>query len=108
MSTETFMPTERAEVRQMPGQVNPDSAPGLPDYNELAVIFDRFLPLLAPVADAILDHLPALPAGARVLDVACGTGEPALTLARRPPDVQLLGVDAAGGMIEVARAKAEL
>ena len=87
--------------------MNPDFTPGLPDYNALAAIFDRFLPLLAPVADAILDHLPALPAGARVLDVACGTGEPGLTLARRSPDVQLLGVDAAAGMIEVAQAKAE-
>ena len=83
-----------------------DPTSGLPDYNALAAIFDRFLPLLAPVAEAILEHLPALPAGARVLDVACGTGEPGLSPARRSPDVQLLGVDAAAGMIEVAKAKA--
>ena len=56
---------------------------------------------------AILEHLPPPTLGARVLDVACGTGEPGLSLARRSPDVQLLGVDAAAGMIEVARAKAE-
>ena len=86
--------------------MNPDPTPGLPDYNALAARFDRFLPLIAPVADAILEHLPALPAGARVLDVACGTGEPGLSLARRSPHVQLLGIDAAAGMIEVARAKA--
>ncbi|HEX8678713.1 MAG TPA: class I SAM-dependent methyltransferase [Chthoniobacterales bacterium] len=49
---------------------------------------------------AILEHLPPPTLGARVLDVACGTGEPGLSLARRSPDVQLLGVDAAAGMIE--------
>ena len=87
--------------------MNTDPTPGLPDYNALAAVFDRFLPLIQPVTGAILEHLPALPAGARVLDVACGTGEPGLSLARRSPDVQLLGVDAAAGMLEVARAKAE-
>lgn len=86
--------------------MNPDPTASLPDYNSLAAVFDRFLPLVAPVTDAILEHLPALAAGARVLDVACGTGEPGLTLARRSPDVQLLGIDSAAGMIEVARAKA--
>lgn len=86
--------------------MNRDPAAELPDYNALAAVFDRFLPLVTPVTDAILEHLGPLPANARVLDVACGTGEPGLTLARRSPDVQLLGVDAAAGMLEVAKAKA--
>lgn len=87
--------------------MNSDPTPGLPDFDAMAGSFDRFLPLIEPVSGAILDRLTRLPAGARVLDVACGTGEPGLTLARRSPDVQLLGVDAAAGMIEVARRKAE-
>ncbi len=86
--------------------MNTDPPSGLPDYNALAAVFDRFLPLVQPVTGAILEHLPALAAGARLLDVACGTGEPGLTLARRSPDVQLLGADAAAAMLEVARAKA--
>ncbi len=77
------------------------------DYDGLAAVFDRFLPLIEPVGSAVLAHLPELPAGARVLDVACGTGEPGLSLARRSPGIHLLGVDAALGMIEVARAKAK-
>jgi SAM-dependent methyltransferase len=40
-----------------------------------------------------------------VLDVACGTGEPGLTLARRSPEVQLLGVDQAEALIGVAQGK---
>ena len=85
-----------------------DRAPAaeLPDYNALAAVFDRVIPLVAPVTDAILEHITPLAASARVLDVACGTGEPGLTLARRSPDVRLLGVDSAAGMLEVARAKA--
>lgn len=78
----------------------------LPDYDRMAADFDRYLPLIEPVGRAVLDHLPPLPEGARVLDVACGTGEPGLTLARRSPGVQVLGADAASGMVDVARAKA--
>ena len=86
--------------------MNTEHAAELPDYNALAAVFDRFLPLVTPVTDAILERVAPLPRNARVLDVACGTGEPGLTLARRSPDVQLLGVDAAAGMLEVARGKA--
>ncbi len=75
------------------------------DFNRMAADFERFLPLIEPVGLAVLGHLPTLPEGAQVLDVACGTGEPGLSLARRAPGVRLLGVDVAAGMVEVARAK---
>jgi len=46
-------------------------------------------------------------AGHRVLDVACGTGEPALSIARRfGPSITVVGVDAAEAMVARARAKA--
>ena len=54
----------------------------LPDFDRMAADFDLFLPLIQPVGLAVLEHLPKLPEGANVLDVACGTGEPGLTLAR--------------------------
>lgn len=76
------------------------------DFNPLAAQFDRFLPQIAPVTDALLARLPALEAGATVLDVACGTGEPGLTLARRSPHLKLVGVDQAEALIGVANAKA--
>src|SRR6478752_2965284 len=78
----------------------------LPDYNALADRFDRFLPLIQPVSEALLSHLPELAQGAQVLDVSCGTGEPGITLAHRQPHIHLLGVDAAAAMIDLARAKA--
>ncbi len=78
----------------------------LPDYNALADRFDRFLPLIQPVSEALLSHLPDLAQGAQVLDVSCGTGEPGITLAQRQPHIHLLGVDAAAAMIGVARTKA--
>lgn len=77
----------------------------MPDFNKMAADFDRFLPQVHPVSLAILDHLPAPAAGQTVLDVACGTGEPGLTLVRRCPGVHLLGVDSAAAMIEVAQHK---
>jgi len=72
----------------------------------MAVVFDRYLPLIDPVGEAVLDHLAPVPDGAQVLDVACGTGEPGLTLARRSPGVHIVGIDAADGMVQLARAKA--
>lgn len=76
------------------------------DFDHLAAQFDRFLPKIEPVTTAILAHLPALADGATVLDVACGTGEPGLTLARRSPKLQLVGVDQGEALIGVARGKA--
>jgi ubiquinone/menaquinone biosynthesis C-methylase UbiE len=77
-----------------------------PDYNQMAERFDRFLPQVHPVTLALLDHLPAPGTGETVLDVACGTGEPGLTLARRSPGARVLGVDAASAMLAVAQSKA--
>ncbi len=80
--------------------------PGQLDYTHLAQDFDRFLPQIHPVSLALLERLPTLAAGATVLDVACGTGEPGLTLARTTPNLQVLGVDQAEAMIGVAQSKA--
>jgi SAM-dependent methyltransferase len=82
----------------------PSTVP-MPDFNRMAASFDHYLPQVHPVTLALLDHLPAPAAGATVLDVACGTGEPGLTLARRSPGARLLGVDSASAMIEVAQSK---
>ena len=74
--------------------MEPIPAAALPDYDRIGSDFDLWLPLIAPVTSALLGHLPALPEGASVLDVACGTGEPGLTLARRSPGVRVLGENA--------------
>jgi SAM-dependent methyltransferase len=82
------------------------STASMPDFNRMAGSFDQYLPQIHPVTLALLDHLPAPETGATVLDVACGTGEPGLTLARRSPGARVLGVDSASAMIEVAQSKA--
>ena len=60
--------------------------------------------LFDPVHQAVLDFAAPLPAPVSVLDVGCGTGRLLRALARRWPHAQLLGVDPAQGMVEVARA----
>lgn len=75
-----------------------------PDWDSLAEKFDLWLPLFKPIADALIERLSPAP-GDKVLDVACGTGEPAFTLAERHPHVQVTGVDAAPGMVRAASNK---
>jgi len=78
-----------------------------PDWDKIAEKFDIWLPQLAPVGDELLATLGAQ-AGEKILDVASGTGEPALTLARRSGGrVVITGVDAAEGMAKVAQQKVE-
>jgi ubiquinone/menaquinone biosynthesis C-methylase UbiE len=78
-----------------------------PDWDKIAEKFDIFLPQIAPVGEALLEALDARP-GDKVLDIASGTGEPALTLARRQPHVRITGIDAADGMVRVAQKKVAL
>lgn len=75
-----------------------------PDWDKIAEKFDIFLPQIAPVGEALLEALGARP-GDKILDVASGTGEPALTLARRQPHAVITGIDAADGMVRVAQKK---
>src|SRR3569832_2698382 len=63
-----------------------------------------FQPQLAPVGEALLEALAARP-GDKILDIASCTGEPALTLARRQPHVDIIGIDAAAGMVRAAQNK---
>lgn len=76
------------------------------DFDELASRFDQLAPLLAPVTDRLAERAVGLADGVSVLDIACGTGEPGLTLRARHPGLQLLGVDASDAMVGVARRKA--
>lgn len=76
-----------------------------PDWDRIAEKFDFLLPQIAPVGEALLEVLAVAP-GDRVLDLASGTGEPALTLARRQPHAVITGIDAAVGMVRAAREKA--
>ena len=48
-----------------------------------------------------------LPDGALVLDLACGTGEPGLTLAQMRPELRVMGIDSSPTLLSAARAKIE-
>ncbi|MEK7223608.1 MAG: class I SAM-dependent methyltransferase [Pseudomonadota bacterium] len=76
-----------------------------PDWDKIAEKFDVWLPHIAPVGEELLAALEAKP-GDRIIDLASGTGEPALTLARRlKGHASILGIDAADGMVRVAQDK---
>lgn len=67
--------------------------------------FDRWLPYIQPVAEALIS-LADLSEGDEILDVAAGTGEPSLTIARRfGPAVRITAVDGAEAMVAVAEEK---
>lgn len=78
------------------------------DWNDMAEVFDRWLPYIQPLADALID-LADISQGNAVLDVASGTGEPSLTLARRyrNQNVNIIGVDSAEAMVKRATKKAK-
>ncbi|NOZ54423.1 MAG: class I SAM-dependent methyltransferase [Gammaproteobacteria bacterium] len=76
-----------------------------PDWDKIAEKFDLWLPQLAPVGEAILEKLGAK-SGDRIIDLGSGTGEPALSLARKMTgQVTITGIDSADGMVNVAQQK---
>jgi ubiquinone/menaquinone biosynthesis C-methylase UbiE len=76
-----------------------------PDWDKIAEKFDLWLPHISPVGEALLSTLQAQ-SGDQILDLASGTGEPALSLARRfSGDVTITGIDSEEGMVKVAQAK---
>jgi ubiquinone/menaquinone biosynthesis C-methylase UbiE len=55
-----------------------------------------------PFAEAVLAHVTISP-GAFVVDLACGLGRPSLEIAKRHPEVSVLGVDIAPKIVERAQ-----
>ena len=76
------------------------------DWEKQADAFSRWLPLLAPYGDRLIEIAAPEP-DMRVLDMACGTGEPGLTLAHRHPHTQVIGLDRAHAMAQAAATVAE-
>jgi ubiquinone/menaquinone biosynthesis C-methylase UbiE len=86
-------------------EYNMSAADNQPDWDKIAEKFDMWLPQIQPVGDALIEKLQAQE-GDKILDLASGTGEPALTLARKMAgNVEVIGVDAADGMVRVANQK---
>jgi SAM-dependent methyltransferase len=64
--------------------------------------YEPFAPMLGVVRSAVA----YAPEHARILDVGCGVGSIALAVARRRPDVSVLGVDINLGALRAARRNA--
>lgn len=78
-------------------------------YDAGAVEYARYwAPVLESTAVRLLEEVDAYRRidVTRLLDVGSGTGTVALAAARRWPDVEIVASDAAGGMLEFARARA--
>jgi len=103
--------------------VSPATSPGAPGtlpedrvrgmFDRIARVYDR----MNTVMTAGLDErwreraadLAAAAPGGRALDVACGTGDLALALARRVgPAGEIVGIDFSPGMLDEARRKAAM
>jgi demethylmenaquinone methyltransferase/2-methoxy-6-polyprenyl-1,4-benzoquinol methylase len=96
---------------------SPQARTGTLEEGQVRAMFDRVArvyDLMNSVMTAGLHHrwreraadLAALAPGARALDVACGTGDLAVELARRVgPEGEVVGTDFSEAMLERARAK---
>jgi len=74
-------------------------------FNAAAPEYDFFLPMIEPVTTEMLRHV-RLSEGCRVLDIACGTGEPGLTIARSGVSgLSVVGIDPAQVMLKEAEKK---
>lgn len=67
---------------------------------------DLLMDTLEPVADEIIQFLK-IGESDKVLDIASGTGEPGLSIAKKLPKGKLMMTDLSEGMLEVARENAE-
>lgn len=105
----------------MQPMINPSTAPNPQPINPILeaqrASWNRFSPgwrtwdeftmrFLEPQGEAILSALSAHN-GARVLDIATGTGDPGLTLASRVPGAKVVALDASDRMLRVAEDKAK-
>lgn len=76
-------------------------------WNEAAEAYRPWVELYRPFDEPLLSPLQLAP-GQRVLDLATGPGEPALTIARQvAPDGEVVGVDLAENMVDIARRNAK-
>ncbi|WP_306216001.1 class I SAM-dependent methyltransferase [Actinoplanes sp. RD1] len=67
---------------------------------------DNIMRLLDGLVATLLAPLDELPAGAHVVQVACGTGGLALALARRRPDLRITGIDINPAVVAAGQARA--
>jgi ubiquinone/menaquinone biosynthesis C-methylase UbiE len=93
------MPTELEQIRDQQQATWDKFSAGWKKWDE------RVIPWLAPVGDALLEAARLRP-DSHVLDIASGTGEPALSAAARCPQGKVVMTDLAEKMLLVAKENA--
>lgn len=73
-------------------------------YRWTRYVYDISRPFFLLGRDRLVDELNPVH-GATVLEMGCGTGHNLIRLARRRPDLHLIGVDASMAMLELAQRK---
>ena len=73
-------------------------------YRWTRYVYDISRPFFLLGRDRLVDELNPVHA-ATVLEMGCGTGHNLIRLARRRPDLHLIGVDASLAMLEIAQQK---
>lgn len=80
----------------------PDTETVVDTYDRLASVYDRSFPMEAKTRACVLELL-ALGGDERAMEVGCGPGRGLAALAELTgPDGQVLGIDAAAGMVQRA------
>ena len=94
------MDTQLTEIREQQKETWNKFSPGWKKWDDFTMNF------LKPMGDAIISEL-SIKEDDVVLDVACGTGEPGLTIAAMAKNGKVIGTDVADQMLDIAKENAE-
>jgi ubiquinone/menaquinone biosynthesis C-methylase UbiE len=94
------MEAQLTEIRDQQKETWNKFSPGWKKWDDFTMNF------LKPMGDAIIEELN-IQENDSVLDVACGTGEPGLTIATKAKNGKVTGTDVADQMLAIARENAE-
>ncbi|HUS03017.1 MAG TPA: class I SAM-dependent methyltransferase [Chitinophagaceae bacterium] len=94
------MEPQLTEIREQQKKTWNKFSPGWKKWDDFTMNF------LKPMGDAIIDELNIKDDDV-VLDVACGTGEPGLTIAAMAKNGKVTGTDVADKMLEIAKENAD-
>ena len=94
-----FMDTQLTEIREQQKETWNKFSPGWKKWDDFTMNF------LKPMGDAIIEELN-IKEDDVVLDVACGTGEPGLTIAAMAKNGKVIGTDVADQMLAIAQENA--
>ncbi len=94
------METQFADIREQQKEIWNKFSPGWKKWDDFTMNF------LKPMGDAIIAELD-IKEDDHILDAACGTGEPGLTIATLATKGKVVGTDLANQMLEIAKENAK-